>query len=47
MKEETKEELFNTLYDLEIFLEYDKTEQGKIVGELINKLQKELLTLKN
>jgi len=43
MEEETKKELFNTLYDLEIFFEYDKTKEGKRVGELINKLQKELL----
>ena len=43
MKEETKKELFNTLYDLEIFLEYNKTKEGKRVGELINKLQKELI----
>jgi len=43
MKEETKKELFNTLYDLEIFLEYNKTKEGQRVGELINKLQKELI----
>jgi len=42
MKEETKKELFNTLYDLEIFLEYDKTKEGEKLGELINKLQNEL-----
>jgi len=42
MKEETKKELFNTLYELEIFLEYDKTKVGKKLGELINKLQNEL-----
>jgi len=43
MKKETLKELFNTLYDLEIYLEYNKTKEGKRVGELINKLQKELL----
>ena len=46
MKEETKEELFDILYELEDFLEYDKTQQGKKLGELINKLQEELLTKK-
>lgn len=46
MKEETKEELFDVLYELEDFLEYDKTEQGKKLGKLINKLQEELLTKK-
>jgi|TARA_R100000479_G_scaffold36874_1_gene16314 hypothetical protein len=44
MKQETKKELFNLLYDLEIFLEYDKTKEGKKLGKFINKLQKELLT---
>lgn len=43
MKEQTQNELFNLLYDLEDFFEYDETEQGKQVGELINKLQNELL----
>lgn len=43
MKQETENELFDLLYDLEDYLEYDETEIGKRVGELINKLQKELL----
>ena len=43
MKKETQEELFNLLYSLEDFFEYDETEYGKEVGQLINKLQEELL----
>jgi hypothetical protein len=43
MKQETENELFNLLYDLEDYLEYDETEIGKRVGEIINKLQNELL----
>jgi hypothetical protein len=43
MKEQTENELFDLLYDLEDYLEYDETEIGKRVGELINKLQSELL----
>ena len=43
MKEQTEKELFDLLYDLEDYLEYDETEIGKRVGELINKLQSELL----
>ena len=44
IKNKTVKELFRTLYRLEDYLEYNKTEQGEILGELINKLQKELLT---
>lgn len=36
-------EIFNLLYKVEDFLEYDKTNLGKQVGELINKMQQELL----
>jgi hypothetical protein len=43
MTPETEEQLFNLLYSLEDFFEYDETELGKQVGEIINKLQKELL----
>jgi hypothetical protein len=43
MKLETENELFDLLYDLEDFFEYDETELGKRVGEIINKLQKELI----
>jgi hypothetical protein len=35
-------ETLNILYKVEDYLEYDKTELGKNVGELINKLQNEL-----
>lgn len=38
-----QKELFNLLYNLEEYFEYDKTKQGKNIGLLINKLQKELL----
>jgi hypothetical protein len=47
MNEKTKEELFTLLYDLEILFDYDETEWGKEIGLMINKLQKELLTIKN
>ena len=43
MKQETQEELFNLLYSLEEFFEFDETEFGQEVGEMINKLQDELL----
>tara|TARA_R100001015_G_C4474571_1_gene57090 strand:+ start:96 stop:257 length:162 start_codon:yes stop_codon:yes gene_type:complete len=43
IKEKTINELFDILYDLEIYLEFDETEQGKKLGEFINKLQKELI----
>jgi len=43
MKEETKKELFDFLYTMEDKLEYDKTALGKRLGELINKLQQELI----
>jgi len=35
-------ETLNILYKVEDYLEYDKTELGKDVGKLINKLQSEL-----
>ena len=43
MKPETKEELFTLLYELEDYFEYNETNFGKEVGQLINKLQEELL----
>tara|TARA_R110000851_G_scaffold289600_1_gene443730 strand:+ start:38 stop:169 length:132 start_codon:yes stop_codon:yes gene_type:complete len=43
MKKETRAELFELLYDLEIEFEYDNTKTGKRVGELINKLNKEII----
>jgi hypothetical protein len=43
MKQETENELFELLYDLELEFDFDETEIGKRVGEIINKLQKELL----
>ena len=43
MKPETQEELFSLLYSLEDLFEYDETEYGRELGEIINKLQEELL----
>jgi len=43
MKQETQDELFNLLYRLEDFFEYDETDFGKQIGSLVNKLQDELL----
>jgi hypothetical protein len=43
MKPETQHELFNLLYQIEDFFDYDETNFGKEVGLLINKLQDELL----
>tara|TARA_R100001594_G_scaffold131120_1_gene170574 strand:+ start:2224 stop:2355 length:132 start_codon:yes stop_codon:yes gene_type:complete len=43
MNQETQAELFKVLYNLEVKYEFDETETGKTIGELINKLQKELL----
>jgi hypothetical protein len=47
MKQETQNELFNLLYQLEDLFEYDKTEYGKEIGELVSKLQNELLNKQN
>jgi hypothetical protein len=44
MKKQTEEELFDLLYSLEDYFEYDTTEEGLKIGTLINKLQKELLS---
>ena len=44
MKNQTQEELFDLLYFLEDYFEYDTTEKGLKIGTLINKLQKELLS---
>ena len=35
-----KEKLWSILYNLEDYLEYDKTEMGKELGLFINQLQK-------
>ena len=43
MKKETQKELFNLLYRLEDIHDYDNSDLGKQIGELVNKLQKELL----
>ena len=43
MRKETQAELFKVLYNLEVKYEFDKTDTGKSLGKLINKLQKELL----
>jgi hypothetical protein len=42
MEEKTKEELFELLYKLEDYFDYDESDWGKEIGELINKLQEEL-----
>jgi hypothetical protein len=43
MEEKAKEELFELLYKLEDYFDYDETDWGKEIGNLINKLQQELL----
>jgi hypothetical protein len=43
MKNQTQEELFDLLYSLEDYFEYDTTEKGLKIGTLLNKLQEELL----
>lgn len=43
MTKETRKQLFNFLYRLEDLYEYDNTEMGKELGDLINKLQVELI----
>ncbi len=40
-----KEKLFKMLYNLEDYLEYDRTEIGKELGKLINELQKCKITI--
>ena len=40
-----KEKLFKMLYNLEDYLEYDRTEIGKELGKLINELQKCSITI--
>jgi len=45
MKPETQQELFNLLYQLEDFFDYDETNFGKEIGLLLNKLQEELLSI--
>jgi hypothetical protein len=42
MLKKTKEELFELLYKLEDYFDYDESDWGKEIGELINKLQEEL-----
>lgn len=41
-----KEKLWSILYNLEDYLEYDKTKMGKELGLLINELQKCKITIK-
>ena len=43
MNKETQKELFNLLYRLEDIYDYDNSDLGKEIGELVNKLQKDLL----
>lgn len=43
MEEKTKKELFTLLHQLEDYFDYDETNWGKEIGELINELQKQLL----
>jgi len=40
MEKQLKNKVLNELYTLEDYFEYDKTEQGKRLGVLINELQK-------
>ncbi len=42
MNKELLKETLSVLFELEVFFEFDKTEWGTEIGELINKLQKEL-----
>lgn len=42
MEKQTKEQLFELLYKLEDYFDYDESDWGKEIGELINKLQKQL-----
>ena len=42
-----KEKLWSILYNLEDYLEYDKTEMGKKLGLFINQLQKCEIQIKN
>ena len=46
MKEKTKKELFDLLYKLEDYFDYDETDWGKEIGKLVNKLQNELIVKK-
>ena len=41
-----KEKLWSILYNLEDYLEYDKTKMGKELGLFINELQKCKITIK-
>lgn len=43
MHPETQEQLFSLLYSLEELFEYDKTEYGKEIGDIITDLQEQLL----
>jgi len=42
MEEQTKEQLFELLYKLEDYFDYDDSVWGKEIGQLINKLQEQL-----
>jgi len=46
MNEKQIKEIFTVLYDLEIFLEYGKTKEGKELGEFIHKLEKDIVNNK-
>lgn len=46
MNEKQIKEIFKVLYDLEIFLEYGKTKEGKELGEFIDKLEKDIINNK-
>ena len=43
MKEKTKKELFDLLYKLEDYFDYDETDWGKEIGSILDKLQTELI----
>jgi hypothetical protein len=43
MTKELQEKLFTLLYELEDYFDYDETNWGKEIGEMVNELQIELL----
>jgi len=43
MPKELQEKLFSLLYELEDHFDYDETNWGKKIGEIVNELQAELL----
>jgi hypothetical protein len=42
MNKELLRETLNVLFELEIYFDFDETKEGRKIGNLINKLQKEL-----